>query len=189
LVIVNDEGGGVRLLLSVGPATEDIMLFGQAPCSTGRTKHRRVNYLGLLGPATNGQCDITAPYVARFGQLSPGHKVFVVTCQEKNGWKAQDHVVSAIVPPRPLPGEASGTPETQPQAVAPTEAPEAQSAPLQPSSSPLGAVYKGGTPAAPGLRIYSNGVHPLNILCASLVHSVRMALDRLGMLGMAGMHA
>ena len=101
-MIVNDEEGGVRLLLSVGPATEDIMLFGQAPCSSGRTKHRRVNYLGLLGPATNGQCDITAPYVARFGQLSPGQKVFVVTCQEKNGWKAQDHVTFGIVPPRPV---------------------------------------------------------------------------------------
>jgi hypothetical protein len=44
LDIVSDEGGGVRLLLSVGPATEDIMLFGQAPCSAGRMKHRRVNY-------------------------------------------------------------------------------------------------------------------------------------------------
>ena len=123
--------GGVRLLLNVGPATEDIMLFGQAPCSTGRTKHRRVNYLGLLGPATNGQCDITAPYVARFGQLSPCQKVFVVTCREKNGWKAQDHVASAIVPPRPVPGEASGNPETQPQAVVLTETPKTQPVPLQ----------------------------------------------------------
>jgi hypothetical protein len=126
LVIVNDEGGGVRLLLNVGLATEDIMLFGHAPCSSGRTKHRRVCYLGLLGPATNGQSDITAPYVARFGQLGPGQKVFVVTCQEKNGWKAQDHVASAIVPPRPLPGEASGTQETQPQALAHPETPETQ---------------------------------------------------------------
>jgi hypothetical protein len=150
-VIVNNEGGGVRLLLNVGQATEDIMLFGEAPCSSGRTKHRRVNYLGLLGPATNGQCDITAPYVARFGQLSSGQKVFVVTCQEKGGWKAQDHVASAIVPPRPLPGEAAATPETPPQALATTEAPEAQSAPLQPFSSSLVYVYKGGTPDAPGL--------------------------------------
>jgi hypothetical protein len=133
LVIVNDEGGGVRLLLSVGPAAEDIMLFGQAPCSSGRTKHRRVKYLGLLGPVTNGQCDITASYVARFGQPGPGQKVFVVTCQEKNGWKAQDHVASAIVPPGPLPGEAGATPETPPQALAPTETPEAQPAPLHPS--------------------------------------------------------
>ena len=128
-MIVNDEGGGVRLLLSMGPATEDIMLFGQAPCNSGRTKHRRVNYLGLLRPATNGQCDITAPYVARFGQLSPGQKVFAVTCQQKNGWKAQDHVASAIVPPGPVPGEASGTRKTQAQAVAPTKTPEAQPAP------------------------------------------------------------
>ena len=80
------------------------MLFGQAPCSAGRMKHRRVNYLGLLGPATNGQCDITAPYTARFGQPRPGQKVFVVTCQQKNGWKAQDHVASAIVPPKPIAG-------------------------------------------------------------------------------------
>jgi len=129
LVIVNDEGGGVRLLLSVGPASEDIMLFGQAPCNSGRTKHRRVNYLGLLGPATDGQCDITAPYVARFGQPHPGQKVFVVTCQQKNGWKAQDHVASAIFPPKPLPGEASETQETQPEAVVPAETPEAQPAP------------------------------------------------------------
>jgi len=188
-VIVNDEGGGVRLLLSVGPATEDIMFFGQAPCNSGRTKHRRVNYLGLLGPATNGQCDITTSYVARFGQLSPGQKVFVVTCQEKNGWKAQDHVASAIVPPRPLPGEAAGIPETQPQAAVPTETPKAQPAPLQRSSSSLGTVYKGSTPAVPGLRSTLRRVHPLSILCAPLVHSLRMALDRLGMLGMAGMHA
>ena len=44
LLIVNDEGGDVRLLLNVGPATEDIMLFGQAPCSPGRLKQRRVNH-------------------------------------------------------------------------------------------------------------------------------------------------
>ena len=152
LVIVNDEEGGVRLLLSVGPATEDIMLFGQAPCSRGRTKHRRVNYLALLGPATNGQCDITASYVARFGQPRPGQKVFVVTCQQKNGWKAQDHLASAIVPPSPVPGEASGTRKTQAQAVAPTKTPEAQPAPSRPSSPSLSAMYKGSTPAEPGLH-------------------------------------
>ena len=88
LFIVNDEDGGVRLLLAIGPVTEDIMLFGHAPCSAGRMKHRRVCYLSLLGPATNGQCDITAPYTARYGQPSPGQKIFIVTCQVTDGWKA-----------------------------------------------------------------------------------------------------
>lgn len=101
LTIVSDQQGGVRLLLAVGPAVEDIMVLGQAPCSAGRSKYRWVGYLGLAGPATDGLSDITTLYVARFGQPRPGQKVFVVTCQEKNGWKAQDHVTSAIVSPPP----------------------------------------------------------------------------------------
>ena len=67
-------------------------------------KPRRAGYLGLLAPATNGQCDITALYTARFGETSHGHKVFNVIWQQKNGWKAQNHATNAIVPPRPLPG-------------------------------------------------------------------------------------
>ena len=189
LSIVNDEDGGARLLLTVGPTTEDIMLFGQAPCSAGRMKHRRVCYLSLLGPATNGQCDITAPYTARYGQPSPGQKIFIVTCQVKDGWKAQDHLACAIVPPRPLPGEHRGSEEAKPETAVTSETPEAQAAPAQGSSSLPRSVYKGGTPAVPGLRIYLKGVHPLSILCAPLVHSLRVALDKLAMLGMAGMRA
>jgi len=104
LTVDYDENGAVRLRLAVGTAVEDIMLYGQAPCSAGRMKHRRVCYLGLLGPATGGQCDITAPYIARFGKPRPGQKIFVVTCQHKNGWKGPDHVTNAIVPPQPPPG-------------------------------------------------------------------------------------
>ena len=77
-VLVSDEAGGVRLRLNVGLATEDLLLFGQAPCSPGRMKLRRVYYLGFLGPATNGQCDITALYRPRFGQPGPGRKVLIV---------------------------------------------------------------------------------------------------------------
>jgi hypothetical protein len=93
-----------KLLLNVGPVSEDIMLYGQGPCSPGRSKPRRVCYLGLLGPATNGQCDITALYAVRFGQPSPGRRVFIVTCQEKNGWQGQNSAVSALVPPGPALG-------------------------------------------------------------------------------------
>ncbi len=189
LVIVNDEGGDVRLLLSVGAATEDIMLFGQAPCSAGRMKQRRVNYLGLLGLATDGQCDITALYTARFGQPRPGQKVFVVTCQEKNGWKAQDYVTSAIVPPSPLLTESSGPRQAKAQAVAPAEAPEAQSAPPQPTSSLSRTMYKGGTSSAPGLHSGIKPGHPLSFPGASLVHNFIVALVRLGRLGLAGMRA
>jgi hypothetical protein len=186
LVAATDEGGGVRLLLTVGPAAEDIMLFGQAPCSAGRMKHRRVCYLGLLGPATNGQCDITAPYTARFGQPSPGQKIFISTCQMKNGWKARDYVASAIVPPRPLPGQQPGNQETKVETAAATGTPDSQQAPVQASFSAIRAVYKGSTPDARGLHNLLKRGHPLSTLCTPLVHSVRVALARLGMLEMPG---
>jgi hypothetical protein len=113
----------------------------------------------------------------------------MVTCQEKNGWKAQDHMASAIVPPWPLLGEAAATPETPPQALAPAEKPEAQPAPLQPSYSSLSYVYKGGTPDVPGLHTYLKRVQPLIILCTPLVHGFMVAMDKLGMLRKAGMGA
>jgi hypothetical protein len=184
LVIPNDEQDGVRLLLNVGTVTEEIMVFGQAPCSAGRMKQRRVVYLGLAGAATNGQCDITDLYTARFGEPRPGQKVFVVTCQEKDGWKAQDHVTSAIVPPKSPLAENAGNQEAKAEIAAKTEAPEAQSAPVQGSSSLSRAVYKGSTPEARGLHKWLEHVHPLSILGTPLVHDVRIALARLAGLGM-----
>jgi len=186
LTIGYDEAGNVQLLLAVGAAVEDIMLLAEAPRSAGRMKHRRVCYLSLLGPAANGHCDITAPYLARYGQPAPGQKVFVVTCQHKNGWKAQDHVTSAIVPPKPPLAENAGNQEAKPEIAAKTEAPEAQSAPVEGSSSLSRAVYKGSTPDARGVHKGLQHVHPMSILCTSLVHSFRMAIARLGGLGMAG---
>ena len=98
LTIVDDGQGGPRLLLSMGQVAEDIMLFGQPPCSAGRMKVRRVYYLGLVGPATNGLCEISSLYLTRFPHLRPGDKVFVVTSQEKNGWRGPDHITSATFP-------------------------------------------------------------------------------------------
>jgi hypothetical protein len=63
------------------------MVFGQAPCSAGRRKRRNVSYLGLLPAAQDGLIDITALYIARFGEPRPGERVFIVTRQQKDGWE------------------------------------------------------------------------------------------------------
>ena len=148
-------------------------------------KHRRVYYLGLLGPATNGQCDVTALYTARFGQPRPGQKVFLVTCQEQNGWRGQDTVVRAIVPPQPLPGQPQSSPAPTPAASEPMAAPEPQQAPVEASSCVSRVVYMGSTPDAPGVRTGLPGVHPLSTLCTPLVHASRMAMATLRALAMA----
>ncbi len=101
LVITNDEEG-VRLFLRLAAApTEDIMVFGQEPRSAGRNKRRNVSYLGLLPPPVDGLSEITNLYKARYGEPRPGRKVFVVTCQQKNGWEGLDQEASEVVPDRP----------------------------------------------------------------------------------------
>ncbi len=183
LDIVNDPEAGVRLWLSVGTVTEDIMVFGQPPCSAGRMKRRRAYYLGLLGPVTNGQCDIMALYSARFGQPRPGQKVFIVTCQQKNGWKTQDSVFSAIVPSPSPSGKQQVPAKTVVTKPAQPETPNSQTAPAKASSSVSPAVYKGNTPDAPREHKLLKRERPVSIPWAPLVHGIRMALWRLGVLG------
>jgi hypothetical protein len=102
---------GPRLLLNLsGPITEKIMVFGQAPCSAGRNKHRNVSYLGLAPAPIDGVAEITALYVARYGEPKPGEKVFIVTRQQKNGWEDHDKVTSDIVPGTPGPQQAPAEP-------------------------------------------------------------------------------
>ena len=109
LIITNGEDG-VRLLVNISrPLTEDIMVFGQAPCSAGRSKRRNVSYLGLVSASQASLADITALYTARYGEPRPGQKVFIVTRQEKNGWESYDHVTSEIVPEVPGQRQATAT--------------------------------------------------------------------------------
>ena len=109
LIITNGESG-VRLLLPISaPVAEDIMVFGQAPCSAGRSKRRNVSYLGLPPAPQGGLSDITAMYVARYGEPRVGQKVFIVTRQQKDGWEGFDQVTSEIVPPRPPDQQATAT--------------------------------------------------------------------------------
>src|SRR5664279_977129 len=101
-LMIENGADGVRLYLVVsGELNEDIMVFGQGPCSRGRYKRRNVSYLGLLPPPIGGRSEITRQYKARFGEPRPGQKVFIVTCQEKDGWKGLDVETSATVPERP----------------------------------------------------------------------------------------
>jgi len=110
LVIENTEAG-VRLWLRItGELNEDVMVFGQEPCSSGRSERRNVAYLGLLPPPVNGWSEITYLYRARYGEPRPGTRVFIVTCQQKDGWKGIDRETSALVPDRPKAQQATAEP-------------------------------------------------------------------------------
>jgi hypothetical protein len=189
LVIANDPEEGVRLLLNVGIVPEDLMVFGQPPCSAGRMKCRRVYYLGLAEPATNGQRDITDLYAAKFGQPRPGQKVFIVTCQTRNGWKGPESLTSAIVPPPSSSDKQEVPAKTEVTTPTPAVTPQSQAVPAQGASPLSRSVYKGSTPDARGVHQGTTHVHPLSIPWAPLVHGFRVALARLGALGIFGVRA
>jgi hypothetical protein len=86
------------------------MVFGQEPCSRGRYKRRNVSYIGLVPPPIGGRSEITWLYKAKFGEPRPGQKIFIVTCQEKDGWKGLDLETSATVPERPKELQAAAEP-------------------------------------------------------------------------------
>jgi hypothetical protein len=66
--------------------------------------------LGLLPLPIDGLSDITGLYRARYGEPKPGTKIFIVTCQQKDGWKAFDKETSEIVPDRPEVHQATAEP-------------------------------------------------------------------------------
>ncbi len=110
-LVIENGADGARLFLPVsGELNEDIMVFGQAPCSRGRYKRRNVSYLGLLPPPIGGLSEITHLYTAKFGEPRPGQKIFIVTCQEKDGWKGFDLETSATVPEPPAELQAISAP-------------------------------------------------------------------------------
>jgi hypothetical protein len=107
-LVAENGADGVRLYLVVsGELNEDVMVFGQEPCSQGRYKRRNVSYLDRLPQPIGGRSEITQIYKAKFGEPRPGSKVFIVTCQEKDGWKGFDLETSATVPERPKELQAS----------------------------------------------------------------------------------
>ena len=110
-LVIENGADGARMYLEVsGELNEDIMVFGQEPCSRGRYKRRNVSYLGLVPPPVGGLSEITRLYKAKFGEPRPGQKVFIVTCQEKDGWKGLDLETSATVPERPKELQATAEP-------------------------------------------------------------------------------
>jgi hypothetical protein len=72
-------------------------------------KRRNVAYLGLLPAPQGGMSDITHIYVARYGEPRAGEKVFIVTCQQKDGWEGYDQETNEIVPEKPAGQQAEAT--------------------------------------------------------------------------------
>ena len=91
--------GRLRFELKVsGAVTEDVMVFGQAPCSAARKKWRHGAFLCLLRRPRGGVRDIAERYIAKYGEPRPGDKIFIRIRQQRDGWESLPKDVSGLVP-------------------------------------------------------------------------------------------
>ena len=102
-LVIQWEHRQLRLKLRLsGPVVEDILVYGEAGVSAGRTKPRHPVYLCLLPAPRDGLSDITESYVARFGVPESGKKIIICTRQQKDGWQDDVTKVSGeVVPQKP----------------------------------------------------------------------------------------
>ena len=99
-LVITNSGGVITLQLPVPTApAQYTLVYGTAPCSPGLSFPPRFYFLGLLPDPVAGISDITALYVARFGQPPPNRRIFVQTVQQFNGWKNLPKRTSFVVPP------------------------------------------------------------------------------------------
>ena len=91
--------GDIRLKLKVsGPLAQYTIVLGAKPVSAGVYYIDHFAILGLLPPPTDGYCDITDMYEAKYGRLSAESKIAILTKQQINGWEDQPKEVRAIIP-------------------------------------------------------------------------------------------
>lgn len=147
-LVIENTADGVRLWLTVsGELNEAVMVFGQEPCPAGRTKRRNVAYLGLLPPPVGGLSEITHLYKAKYGEPRAGRKVFIVTCQEKNGWKGPEREANEVVPDRPQEYQASAETENSQKSLMH----KGCTRDAEGNRSPVGSPSAGGNEASTGL--------------------------------------
>ena len=96
---VTNTGGTVTLKLRVpSQPAQYTLVQGAAPVSTGVRCVQHFPFLGFLPAPVDGWSDITALYVARYGQPTVGKAIFIRTRQHIDGWTDLPKVTSAIVP-------------------------------------------------------------------------------------------
>jgi hypothetical protein len=81
-------GGRFSLKARVeGPLPQHILVYAAAPVRSGVRYLKRVPFLCLLPPPSDGWSDLTYLYVARYGVPKPDWAIWIRTCQHIDGWQ------------------------------------------------------------------------------------------------------
>ena len=98
-IVITNTAGAIDLKLSV-PNTPAalVLVLGTAPRSAGVSYANHFTILGRLPAPEAGYSNIRKLYVDRYGEPSPGTRVFIRTRQLVNGWEDDPKQTAALVP-------------------------------------------------------------------------------------------
>jgi hypothetical protein len=98
-LVITNHGGRIALKLRLASGrAEGVMVSASRPCNAGVTVGRKFCRIGLLPDPERGMIDITELYVARFGLLPVGKKIFIRVQQMHDYMGSVVQTTSAIVP-------------------------------------------------------------------------------------------
>lgn len=98
LTITSLAGVATLKLTTTDTPSEGAMLRGAEPVTAGSYRAGNMTFLGLLDSPVGNAVDITAAYKAKYGEPTPGRKVFVQVNQNNDGYEDYPIEFSAIVP-------------------------------------------------------------------------------------------
>ena len=98
-LVITSTADAIELKLSVPNAPAGIILvLGAAPRSAGVSFANHFTILGRLPAPEAGYSNIRKLYVERYGEPSPGTRIFIRTRQLVNGWEDDPIQTTALVP-------------------------------------------------------------------------------------------
>ena len=97
LIATNTGGAGSLKLQVSGTPVQYVLVFGARPQSPGVSYVCDYTLLGVLPDPEDGLSDITGLFVAKYGPLPVGKRIFIQTIQQIDGWQDRPKIVNARV--------------------------------------------------------------------------------------------
>jgi hypothetical protein len=104
-LVITNSGSRIALKLHLlDGSAAGVMVSASRPCNAGVTVCRKLARIGPMPEPVGEMSDITRQYLAKYGEIPVGKKIFIGIQQMKDYMGSIVYETSAIVPPGPSGG-------------------------------------------------------------------------------------
>ena len=103
--VITNSGSRIALKLHLlDGSAAGVMVSASRPCNAGVTVCRKLARIGPMPEPIGDMSDITRQYLAKYGEIPVGKKIFIGVQQMRDYLGSLVYITSAIVPPGPSGG-------------------------------------------------------------------------------------